>query len=59
MNTNDSTVILKTRNVYGNDLVYPVNVLAQQLARLIGAKTFNTANLQIIRDMGFKVEFAS
>ncbi len=48
-------VEVELRNVYGNNLMYPVNETAHKFARLIGAKTFNRHHVNMMRDLGYVV----
>lgn len=50
-------VIVKMKNVYGNNLVYPVNDTAILFGRLIGKQTFNANDLDNIRALNFKIIF--
>lgn len=45
-----------SRRVYGVQKVYPANAAAQVAAQLVGAKTFNGAQLELLRDLGIRVE---
>lgn len=44
------------RNVYGNTLIYPSNVLGGQLAKFAGVKTFTLTQVQELRAMGITIE---
>lgn len=48
-------LIVKVKNVYGNDMIYPVNDTAQKFANLIGKKTFSKTDLAIISNLGYKI----
>jgi hypothetical protein len=37
-------------------MIYPVNDLALSFSRLTGKKTFNKGEIDIIKDIGFKVQ---
>jgi hypothetical protein len=52
-------ITVQVRNVYGNDLVYPMDDQAALFAKLIGAKTFNATQLATIRALGYSVHVAS
>jgi hypothetical protein len=52
-------ITVQVRNVYGNDLVYPVDDTALLFARLVGAKTFNAAQLRTIKALGYAIHVAS
>jgi hypothetical protein len=47
------TVLVK--NVYGNDLVYPVDDAAGYFAALVGAKTFGARHLSLIKLLGYEI----
>lgn len=53
------TIQVTIKNVYGNDLVYPVDATAKKLCDLTGRKTFTQEHLEIIRALGFKIEVVS
>jgi hypothetical protein len=48
--------LIKIKNVYGNRMIYPVNDLALSFSRLMGKKTFNKGEIDIIKDIGFEVQ---
>jgi len=48
-------LIVKVKQVYGNDMIYPVNDTAQKFANLIGKKTFSKVDLAIISNLGYKI----
>lgn len=48
-------VAVEVRNVYGNELIYPVNEPAKIFASLTGNKTLNLVDLQRIQALGFEV----
>jgi hypothetical protein len=37
-------------------MIYPVNDLALSFSRLMGKKTFNKGEIDIIKDIGFEVQ---
>ena len=49
------TIEVFTKSVYGNDLIYPHNEEAKQLAALVGKKTFSRTDLSRIESLGFNV----
>lgn len=49
------TAVFKTKNVYGNDLIYPANELAQTLTELTGKKTLSQYDLDLIKKAGITV----
>lgn len=53
------TITVQVRNVYGNDLVYPMDDTALLFARLLQVKTFNFHHLQTIKALGYSVHVAS
>ena len=52
----NTLVKIEVRRVYGNDLVYPANEMAENFVRLTGQKTFSHSQLQVIKAMGFQIE---
>ena len=50
------TVQVFVRQVYGRPLIYPANPAAQVAAQLAGVKTFSSAQLELLHDLGLKVE---
>lgn len=48
-------VTVEVRNVYGNELIYPINEPAKIFASLTGNKTLNLADIQRIQQLGFEV----
>jgi hypothetical protein len=48
-------LIVKVKQVYGNDMIYPVNDTAQKFSNLIGKKTFSRVDLAIISNLGYKI----
>jgi hypothetical protein len=49
-------LIVRLKNVYGNELIYPVNETAETFAALIGKKTFSPDDIKKIQALGFKIE---
>jgi hypothetical protein len=37
-------------------MIYPVNDLALSISKLMGKKTFNKGEIDIIKDIGFEVQ---
>ena len=50
-------VVIQVKNVFGKELIYPINETAKILLRLTGKRTFSPADLSTIRDLGYSVEF--
>lgn len=48
-------VQVEIRNVYGNNLVYPVNATAKKFASLLGVKSFNPAQIVGMKSLGYTV----
>jgi hypothetical protein len=48
-------ITVRVKNVYGKQLVYPVNDNAQLLCALTGAKTFTSEALAVIKQLGYTV----
>lgn len=49
------TITVSIKNVYGNDLIYPVCDKAIQFAKLTGKKTLSKHDLNIIKDLGYTI----
>lgn len=52
-------ITVQVRNVYGSDLVYPVDDTALTFARLLNVKTFNARQLVTIKQLGYAVQVAA
>ena len=50
------TMFVKTKNVYGRELVYPSCHLAVKFAQLLNVKTFSDNQLSHIIELGYKIE---
>ena len=48
-------ITVKVKNVYGNDLVYPVCKDAQVFAQIAGSKTLTETTLKRIKDLGYQI----
>jgi hypothetical protein len=51
----EKQVQITIKSVYGKDMIYPANALAENLTKLTGQKTFSNAQLQTIEAMGFSI----
>jgi hypothetical protein len=49
-------IYVKTKNVYGRELVYPSCHLSEKFARLLGVKSFSDNQLTCILELGYKIE---
>ena len=49
------TALVEKRIVWGNELTYPANPLAEKLVKLTGQKTFSPWDIELIQNMGIKV----
>jgi hypothetical protein len=52
-------VEVEVRSVYGKNLVYPANETAHKFAALIGVKTFNRAQIDQIKGLGYFLALTS
>lgn len=50
------TMFVKTKNVYGRELVYPSCMISEKFARLLNVKSFSDNQLRAILDLGYKIE---
>lgn len=48
---------VQLRQVYGRDLIYPVNDVAQRCAELVGRKTLLEVDLRRLEALGFRIEW--
>lgn len=48
-------IIVKTKNVYGNELIYPVCEKAKIFAEIANTKTLSLRDLARIKSLGFVV----
>lgn len=53
----NSTIQVRIKSVYGNDLIYPVCNKAINLSRLTGAKTFTQNSMKIIEELGYTIQY--
>jgi len=47
---------VQIRNVYGNELVYPVCEQAKLFTQLLGVKTFNHHQIETLKQLGYIFE---
>lgn len=50
------TIKLKQKSVFGNCLTYPNCEKSLLLAKLLGVKTFNNYQINIIKELGYIIE---
>lgn len=53
------TIKVAIKNVYGNDLVYPICDTAKLLAKLAGTKTLSSSTIQTLKDLGYVLEVST
>lgn len=51
-----NVLIVDIRNVYGNELVYPINETAKRFCQLTKSKTLNRSTIDIIKSMGYSIK---
>lgn len=49
-------IVVKVRNVYGNQTVYPVCADAQLFARIAGHSTLTHTTIDLIKKLGYVIE---
>jgi len=54
-NTMSNQIVVRVKQVYGNDTIYPVCDRAKLFADLLGQKSLTFADMRIIQAMGFNV----
>jgi hypothetical protein len=47
-------IVVKVKNVYGNELIYPVCEHAKMCAELTGTKTLSQRNVDTLKRLGFE-----
>ena len=51
-----NVLVVDIRNVYGNELVYPINETAKSFCQLTKSKTLNSSTIDIIKSMGYSIK---
>ncbi len=51
----DENIVVRVKNVYGNDTIYPVCARSKLFADLLGQKSLTFGDMRIIEELGFKV----
>ena len=51
----EQQILVKRKNVYGNELIYPMCKTAHKLTMLANTKTLTPAQISIIKALGYKV----
>ena len=51
----DTQIVVLIKNVYGEELSYPVNEQAKLLAQIAGTTTLTPATLRLAHAMGFEI----
>lgn len=49
-------IIVKIKNVFGNDLIYPLCCKAIAFTRLTKKKTLDRTDLKYIKELGYEIE---
>tara|TARA_R110000751_G_scaffold53334_1_gene115623 strand:- start:256 stop:429 length:174 start_codon:yes stop_codon:yes gene_type:complete len=47
-------IVVKVKNVYGNELIYPVCEHAEMVTELTGTKTLSQRNIATLKRLGFE-----
>ena len=55
----EQSINVEIKNVYGNDLIYPINEVGMKFACLLKKKTLTKDELKIIKELGFTIEVIS
>ena len=50
------SILIKIKNVYGRELIYPIDAAAETFARLTGKKTLDRSDLELIKQLGFEIK---
>ena len=51
----ETRIAVESRNVWGNELIYPTCPQGRLLARLVGRKTFTQRDVSILKELGYSV----
>lgn len=51
----EQQIVVKRKNVYGNEMIYPVCDTAKNLTMLANTKTLTPAQISIIKALGYTV----
>lgn len=57
-NITERHLVIEVRNVYGNEVAYPVNAVAKTFAQIAGTKTLRRDTLDLAQTLGYTVGFA-
>tara|TARA_R100001594_G_scaffold6369_1_gene18180 strand:+ start:339 stop:536 length:198 start_codon:yes stop_codon:yes gene_type:complete len=52
----NTKIRVQIRNVFGNDLIYPMCINSKRFTDLTGSKTLSRNNIKIIKELGFEVD---
>ena len=47
---------VQVRNVFGNDLIYPMCNKAEKFCQIAGTKTLTQWDIKLIKDLGYKIK---
>lgn len=50
------SIIVRIKNVYGNELIYPVSREANLFAYIAGTKTLSPHDIERIKELGYEVK---
>lgn len=50
------TIIVKIKNVYGQEKIYPICDHARTFARMLGQTTLTRENIKHIKDLNYTIE---
>ncbi len=56
MGSDSKKLIIKFKDVYGRELAYPENEVANLFCKLMDAKAFTRKQLEMIHQLGFEIE---
>ena len=55
----DKVIEVQVKSVYGQDRIYPINGQAQKIAKLLNRKTLTSADLGVLKDLGFEIKWTA
>lgn len=54
--SNDKTLQVEIKHVYGKETVYPVNETAKLVAELVGQRTLTRKDIGVCKKLGYTIE---
>ena len=52
----NTKIRVQVKNVFGNDLIYPMCINSKRFTDLTNSKTLSRHNIKLIKELGFEVD---